>query len=181
MGQRYTRAVPAAGAVCTLFLAALTAACAPWPLGRHLDARSSDLVGEWAIAPLPGRSDTVVWRFHPDGQYEVLQMTDVRRERGATGALVTSALVLKNRGHWGTYEEAQDTGMHKMQLVCFDRRPRSWPSCRYFRVDSGGRAATWEGWVGETHRTRNTLVRRPARLDRQLDRRLDSLIVPPRN
>ncbi len=144
--------------LCEVAVASLAAACAPWPLGGRLDPRSSGLAGEWAASPVQGSSDTVVWRFRGDGRYEILR---AGASRGPGGYTSTVSIA---RGRWEVYQDAQGD---PRPLVCFDRRARRWPSCRYFEVDSvidatGGahRVLTWEGWVGETRRTTATLTER---------------------
>jgi hypothetical protein len=139
-------------------VASLVPACATWPLGARLDPRSSGLAGEWAASPVQGSSDTVVWRFRDDGRYETL------RARPSLGAGGYSAAVPIARGRWEVHRDAQGD---PRPLVCFDRRARRWPSCRYFEVDSAidttGRAhrvLTWEGWASETRRTTATLTER---------------------
>lgn len=145
----------------TLFevgVASLLSGCATWPLAGRLDPRSSGLVGEWAASPVPGSSDTVVWRFRDDGRYELL------RAAAARGAGESTGLMPIGEGRWGVYRDAHGG---PRPLVCFDRRGRRWPSCRYFRVgsviDPNGRAhrvLTWEGWVGEKRRTTTVLEER---------------------
>lgn len=132
-------------------VASLVAACATWPLGARLDGRSSGLAGEWAASPVEGSSDTIVWRFRDDGRYETLRLEP---SLGASGYASTVSIA---RGRWEVYRDAQGD---PRPLVCFDRRGRRWPSCRYFEVDSvidttgrAHRVLTWEGWVSETRRT----------------------------
>ncbi len=144
--------------LCEVAVASLAAACAPWPLGGRLDPRLSGLAGEWAASPVQGSSDTVVWRFRDDGEYETL------RARPSLGAGGYGSTVPIARGRWEVYRDAQGD---PRPLVCFDRRGRRSPSCRYFEVDSAidttGRAhrvLTWEGWVSETRRTTAILTER---------------------
>jgi len=144
--------------MCAVGVASLVAACATWPLGARVDPRSSGLAGEWAASAVQGSSDTVVWRFRGDGRYETLR---VEPSLGASGYTSTKAI---GRGRWEVYRDAQGD---PRPLVCFDRRGRRWPSCRYFAVDSvidttgrARRVLTWEGWVGEKRRTTATLTER---------------------
>lgn len=138
--------------------ASVVAACAPWPLGARLDPRSSGLAGEWAASPVQGSSDTIVWRFRADGRYETLRAGP---SRGQGGHALPVPIA---RGRWEVYRDAQGD---PRALVCFDRRGRRWPSCRYFRVDSvidttgrARRVLAWEGWVSEKRRTTATLTER---------------------
>lgn len=144
--------------MCAVGVASLIVACATWPLGARLDLRSSGLAGEWAVSPVEGSSDTVVWRFRDDGRYETLRAGP---SLGAGGYTSTMPIA---RGRWEVYRDAQGD---PRPLVCFDRRGRRWPSCRYFAVDSvidttgrTHRVLTWEGWVSETRRSTAILTER---------------------
>ena len=136
----------------------LVTACAPWPLGANLDARTSGLVGEWATLPAQGSPDTVVWLFRGDGTYETLHAA-AGTDAGGRGFVVPIT-----RGEWEVYRDAQ--GDPRL-LVCFNHRATRWPSCRHFTVnavsDTTGRAhrvLIWQGWVSQTKQTTALLTER---------------------
>jgi len=139
-------------------MTSLATACTPWPLGPRLDTGASGLVGQWAAPPGPGATDTVVWLFRGNGQYEILRAVPGR------SPAEPSELLRIAHGRWAAYRDARGD---PRSLVCFDRRGRRWPSCRSFQVDSTTaptgqfyRVLTWEGWVGETKRTTVALTER---------------------
>lgn len=119
--------------------AALLDACAPWAHGPRVSPVASGLIGEWVRSANPRSADTTVWRFVPDGTAEQVRVKPSHNPEHVP---------------FGPFRVYADTG--RTQLICFARRGRAGPPCRYFQVDTLSdpaapvrRRLRLFGWLGE--------------------------------
>lgn len=130
--------------------AALLDACAPWAHGPRVSPVASGLIGEWVRSANPRSADTTLWRFVADGTAEQVRLRPSHNPK---------------RDLLGTFRVYADTG--RTQLICFSRRGRPGPPCRYFQVDTLSDAAApvrrqlrLLEWLGEKRRAPEILVER---------------------
>ena len=130
--------------------AALLDACAPWPHGPRVSPVASGLIGEWVRSADSQSADTTLWRFVADGTAEQVRLRPSHNPK---------------RAPFGSFRVYADSG--RTQLICFSRRGRPGPPCRYFQVDTLSDAAApvrrqlrLLEWLGEKRRAPEILVER---------------------
>ncbi len=145
-----------------LGLALLVAACASGSALFHQRPDARELAAVWVDADKATPTDTVAWRFDPNGADWTL---DIRVVRNSTGR-ATAEQRVKRYGYWYLQGALADT---TRRALCFKARPRDGGTCYPFQLDTFPESApdgirrrrlVVLGYVGQRHARSRVLLER---------------------